>query len=185
MRIMYQIIAQGFGIAASLLIIFSFQMKDNRRLFVCHGLGGLLFAVNFFMLGAYTGAILNILSFLRGTCLYFGGKWCKQWSCILFCVLFVTVGVFTCATSEHIYDSILSALIAVAMIAVTIAMWARNGKNIRLANFFVSSPTWLAYNIYHFSIGGIITEVFSIISVMISFIRFGFNGFSDSGKKEK
>ena len=175
---MYQIIAQVFGILASLLIIFSFQMKDNKWLFACHGLGGLLFAVNFFMLGAYTGAILNILSFLRGLCLYVGGKWSKPWSCILFCISFVLVGVFT-------YDGIVSILIAASMIIVTVAMWARNGKFIRLANFFTSSPTWLTYNILYFSIGGIVTEVFSIISVIVSFIRFGFNGFADSSKESK
>ena len=178
MYLMYQIIAQGFGILASILIIFSFQMKDNRWLFVLHGLGGLLFAVNYFMLGAYTGAILNILSFLRGCCLYVGGKMSKPWSCMVFCIAFVCVGYFT-------YDGILSALTVVSMIAVTIAMWARSGKAIRLTNFFVSSPSWLAYNIHNNTIGGVVTEVFSIISVIVSFVRFGFDGFNDTGKKEK
>ena len=171
-----EITAQAIGIVGSVLIIGSFQMKSNKWLFVCQMLGSLMFTVNFFMLGSYAGSLMNFVSCIRGVLLLAGGKWSKPWICAVLCAIYIVSGVFT-------YDGICSVLITISSVVVTVAMWTRNGKNIRLANFFTNSPAWLVNNIYYFSLGGIITEVVSLVSVLVSFIRFGFNGFEDGSKK--
>ncbi len=52
-----------------------------------------------------------------------------------------------------------------------------NRKAIRTVRLFAVTPAWLAYNITVFSLDGIICEGFNIISIIISFIRYGKNGF--------
>ena len=42
----------------------------------------------------------------------------------------------------------------------------------RKLNFFICCPMWLAYNIFNFAIAGIVTEIFNILSVALSWYRF-------------
>ena len=65
----------------------------------------------------------------------------------------------------------------------TFILWGRNGRHIRVAQLCFVSPIWLFNNTVTGSIGGIITEVFGIVSVVISFLRYGWNGFEDDTKK--
>ncbi len=66
-----------------------------------------------------------------------------------------------------------SLLPCAAMIVTTSAMWSTNGKKIRLANMFVSSPFWLVYDAHAGSWSGVLCELFAISSIMISIFRYG------------
>ena len=59
---MYDFIAQLFGIVGMLLAMFSFQCKNNKRFFVIQVLSGIMFAINFVMLGVITSAIINVIN---------------------------------------------------------------------------------------------------------------------------
>jgi hypothetical protein len=59
-----------------------------------------------------------------------------------------------------------------AQLVGTLAMWSRNGKTIRVLQLFCVSPLWLIHNIFVFSIGGILCEVFNLGSIIVSLIRF-------------
>ena len=60
-----EITAQIIGIIGSALTIISYQCKKPKTLIMLQGAGGLMFAINFFMLGAYTGALLNLVNVVR------------------------------------------------------------------------------------------------------------------------
>jgi len=49
----------------------------------------------------------------------------------------------------------------------------KDSKRIRMANLFVNSPAWLIYDIYTVSYSGILCEIFTLISVIVSFFRYG------------
>ena len=75
---MITILAQIISIFAAAFNIFSYQMKDNRRLFLSKGISGALFAVNFILLGNFTAGALNAVNLLRGAVLAGGEKWHKK-----------------------------------------------------------------------------------------------------------
>ena len=58
-------IAQIIGIFAAALNIYSFQCKSKRGIIAFQLFGGMLFTINFFMIGAITGAIMNALAIIR------------------------------------------------------------------------------------------------------------------------
>ena len=62
---MIDVIAQILGIGAMLLGILSFQCMKARNYYIMVALSGLLFSVNYIMIGAFTGAVLNFLSIIR------------------------------------------------------------------------------------------------------------------------
>ena len=60
-----EIIAQAIGIVAMAFNIFSFQKKTQKGIISMQLVGGTLFAINFLMIGAIVGGILNIISAVR------------------------------------------------------------------------------------------------------------------------
>ena len=60
-----QIIAQIFGIFAMAFNIGSYQGKKQGTVIALQLVGGCLFAVNFLLLGAWVGGILNIIAVVR------------------------------------------------------------------------------------------------------------------------
>lgn len=181
------VLAQIISIAAAAFNIFSYQMKDNRRMFLAKGISGALFALNFFMLGNYTAAALNAVNLLRGGILAGGTRWHKVRWLLLIQVLYITCCVLTFGRSQTavggaVFAMVVSLVTTASQLAETCILWGRNGKHIRVAQLSFISPIWLFNNVVTGSLGGIITEVFGICSVIISFVRYGVNGFE---KEEK
>ena len=67
----------------------------------------------------------------------------------------------------------LSLLPLIGVSSLTLANWTRNGRVIRIANFAVSSPVWIVYDIFTGSWSGIAAELFCMSSVVVSVIRYG------------
>ena len=168
-----QITAQAIGIVGAAIAIASFQCRSNKKFFIMQCVSTLLFTTHFFLLGAYTGFILNALGFLRSVILFNRGKKWAQSPIFLWGLMaaFLVTGILT-------FNGIFSLFPTAAMLISTAFMWTDDGKKIRTAQFFAVSPLWLIYNISVFSISGIITESFNLISVAISFIRYRKTGFS-------
>ncbi len=167
---------QLIGYAGMLSAVLSFQCKKNRNFFICQTACGLFFALQFALLGGWSGCLSNIFAILRGVAFAGGARWHRKWVLIgleaAFLLCFVlSVTVF----SEPVW---IAALLFVAQGGGTLCMWTNDGKKIRLFQFFASSPIWLVHNtVYTFSLGGILCEAFNMISVIVSFIRFRKSGF--------
>ena len=69
-----EIVAQVVGIFAMLFNILSYQCKQQKGVIFMQLIGGLLFAVNFLLLGAAVGGILNIIAVLRAVLFMFEDK---------------------------------------------------------------------------------------------------------------
>ncbi|MBQ7822447.1 MAG: YgjV family protein [Clostridia bacterium] len=162
-NVVYDIITQAVGIIGSIANILSFQCKRPKTLIAFQGFGGLMFALNFFMLGAFTGAVLNGINIIRS--LVFAGT--KSKNKLIPVLLTAIYGVATVFT----YDGILSILVFLAQTAGTIIFYINNDKVIKLVSLAIVSPSWLVYNFATHSIGGIVCECFAITSIIIYIIR--------------
>lgn len=179
-----QLTAQIISIAAAALNIFSYQMKENRRMFLMKGLSGALFALTYFLLGNLTSASLNLLNLVRGAMLADGDRWQERRWMILNQALYLAAGILTFGRSTVLFGGatlamVLSVLVTAVQLAETWVLWGGNGRHIRLAQLSFVSPCWLFSNIAVGSIGGIITEVFAMASVIVSLLRYGLRGFDD------
>ena len=170
-----ELAAQIIGIFGTVTAILSFQCRSSKRLFLMQGLCALFFSIHFGMLGAMTGLIQNLFAILRAALLRTDRKWAQsKWIPCAFSVVFLM-------TAVVFYDGFFSLLPPVAMIVSTFVMWTKNGKFIRLAQLGCVSPFWMIYNISVHSISGCITEGFNIMSILISILRYGINGFDHDG----
>lgn len=175
---MIDIVAQAVSVVAAGLLILSYQFKKNKTLYIFQVFGTLLFAVSFIMLGSYTAAAMNIIALVRSVLLAKGGIFAKTPFLGLILVAIVVSTVFT-------YSGWLSLLIFVAMMIQSLAVWTRNGKILRYGQLFVSSPLWIIHNSINFSMGGLVAECFVMTSIIVSFVRYGINGFEGVEKTKK
>lgn len=173
-----KIISQVFGIFGLILSALSYQERNNKKFFIEQALAGLMFFINFALIGAVSAALFNMTNLVRGA--IFSKKEKKAWNLIavagLYTICFIFSLSFIIDKPFHIF---LSSLTYLTLEMMTVLMWIGNGKYIRYGQFFVSSPSWIIHNIFNFSLGGIMCEVFMMASVVVSFIRFRKEGFEE------
>ena len=87
--------------------------------------------------------------------------------------LFVIATYFT-------YENWWSLVLMTAVVATAYSMMFKSGAFIRNIRFFFISPIWLVNNtIMCFTIGGLICEIITMTSVILSFIRYRKTGFEN------
>ncbi len=171
-----QFVAQTFGIFGLIVIVSSFQFKENKKFFILQGLGSLFFFINFILIGAVAGALFNLTNFVRGT--LFSKNTKKLWKLIVVLTLYTACFIFSLFSIKGEYFKIFIATIPyLALFFMSICMWNGNGKIIRYSQIIYMSPAWIIYNIFNLTIGGLICEVTNMVSSLVALIRHRKKGF--------
>ena len=168
-------IAQIIGILGMVCTISSYQCKKNRMLCFWQATSGLMFGINFLMIGALGSALFNFINIARGLLLSKGDR--VKWKLAVLLVLYGTCAAFS--VPSVVGDTVqimLLTLTTVAQLAGTAAMWTGNGVVIRNVELFYVAPVWIVNGSINFSLGGILSSSFNMISIIVSFIRFGKQG---------
>ena len=158
---------QGIGFLGTILFFLSFQCRRNKNLFRVQFVSYLCYTTHLLMLGATTGGISYILNTVRSFCL--GSKYAflnGKGMCVILCGLQLVTLLFT-------WEGWLSVLPVAANIASTIGGYTYNARKIRVAGIFINSPLWIIYNIIVGSWAGILDEVVSEASMILSIYRYG------------
>lgn len=161
------IVSQIIGFIAAALLLLSFQQRTHRRIVAMQFCSGVLFATQYFLLGAYEGMVGNIVGFTRSIVYCFRGKskFSDSIACpIVFAILAGAGGALT-------YESPVSLLPMAAMIISSFVMWNPRTQQLR-ALTFPTSFMWLIYNIICGSVAGTVTEILCEISIIIGLLRF-------------
>lgn len=158
---------QGIGFLGTILFFLSYQFKSNKTLFRIQFLSYLCYTTHLLMLGAITGGISYILNTVRSFCLGSKHAFLKgKAMCYIICILQVITLFFT-------WGGWLSVLPVAANIASTIGGYTYNARKIRIAGMFINSPLWIVYNILVGSWAGILDEIVSEASMILSIYRYG------------
>ncbi len=170
-----EIIAQVIGIVAMLFNILSYQSKKQKNIIALQLCGGALFSVNYLMLGATVGGILNILAAVRAIVFLFKEKLKTDRLPWLFgfiaCFIAVYVLNFTLFGKEPTaINLVIEILPVIGMTALSIGFRLKNASDVRKCGL-ISSPAWLIYNIYAGSWGAIICEIMTLGSIFIGMFR--------------
>lgn len=170
------VIIQGISIVAMAIIILSFQQKSQRLIIVFQLLGSFLFAIHFGLMGSWMGCLLNGINVVRAAIFANKQKINAQapvWTAGLLTVYVAAyVMTFTLFGTEPVAKNLLiEAFPLVSSFFMTFAFRAKTARMTRVLGFF-NSPGWLIYNIFNFSIGGILCEVFAMISVILGIVRY-------------
>ena len=98
--------------------------------------------------------------------------------CFLICALQI---VTLCVT----WEGWISVLPVAANIAATVAGYSDSARRIRLTGVFINSPLWIIYDIIVHSWAGILDEVVTETSIIISIARIGWKNMDDEREEEE
>lgn len=159
-----QLIAQLFGLAATFIMVSSFQVKDRRRLLTLQMLGSLTFGLQFLLLGAYTGVAMNIVGVIRAIIFSQDKKWTRHIGLpIGFCLIFI-------AATALSWEGAISVLPCLAMLLATVSQWLKRPVMIKLVTL-PAAPCWIVYNIVNKAYTGTLTEAIVGISIIVGLVR--------------
>lgn len=161
------ILVQAVGLCGTLLFFFSYQCKSNRRLFRVQLASYVFYTAHLLLLGAVTGGISYVINTFRSFCL--GAKW-KFGRSRAMCALLCMAQLLALALT---WDGWISILPVAANLATTIAGYTHNPRKLRVAGMLVNSPLWIVYDIATGSLAGILDELVTEISMLVSILRFG------------
>ena len=168
------ILAQVVMFLAFVIMTSSFWCKKRENILKLQIFSSLFFVIQYVLLGAYTGALLNLISI--GRAIFFGKKpgvdevekkkiisFKRDWLLYLFVVVFTVASVLT-------WDGPKSCLAFIATLVYTFGLWADKPQFIRgsanIASFF-----WFSYNFVVRSYVGCVTETILFISNTIALIK--------------
>ena len=157
-----------FGIVCSLL---SFQCEKRKSVMLFQVMASFMFMTQLFLVGAVTGACLDLINFTRSLFFSIDRKWAKShWWLAFFMLVLIGAGIVT-------WKDAYSILPIIGSLLSTVALWMKTSKNIRLISFF-SGPCWLIYNIVNGAYSAAVNELIAMTSIVIGMFR------HDIGKKE-
>lgn len=168
-----EFIGQIFGLIAVVVSFVAYQMPTQKKILIMNLLVSISIMLNYAFIGAITGMVLNIICIIRN--LVYMNRDKKIFSYNFYPYLFMAViGAISFFTGEGLH----SILITIGLIINTLSLSLKNPQATRIT-MVISCSFILAYNIFVFSIGGMINEAVAITSSIIGFIRFR------TGKNEK
>ena len=166
MNNVFFVVAQIIGFIAFLISLIAYHRDKKEKILGSMIVSNILNLIHYFLLNAYSGCITKIIGICRDTFVILKEKNKLLSSNIflfLFILIYIIVGVYT-------YSNIWSILPLIAAIIYIIPIW--NGNEIKIKRVaFICYFLWLIYNVFVFSIAGIVSNMISIISTFIAIIN--------------
>ena len=176
------IIPQIIGLSGTVLYILCFQLKHRLGIILMNATSRVLFVIQYCLLGAFAGAILDILGITAAFVATKKDKeFFKKHSLLIF---LLTVAVIIAggalsvvlafkATSEAItpWAIILSILPSVGVLLHSSAFFLTEERKIRILSF-LGSPFWLVYNVASKAYGSAVGDTLSMVSIVSAMIRY-------------
>ena len=158
------ILSQVCVIVALFLYAATYLLKTKKWVLIVNLIGVVLNTIAFVLLGAYTGAVVNVVAMVRSIWFLYEDKKGKQSWVSLVGVLALIIGatVFT-------YKSAIDLLPLAGGVIYAIASWQKNITLYRWLGILVSS-VYILYDIFFNSIFGVVSESVAIICAMIGLV---------------
>lgn len=173
---MSTLVIQFLGVLAAFFCVISFQTRSNKALYLCQLVANLMFAIHFLGMGATSGCFNLIATLLRNFLL---GKadnwpWVKQkWVPALLIII-------SLSTTAITWENTFSLLPFIAVAGSIIGYWTDNAQKIRLSTLLCAAPCWLIYDISIGSMGGILNEIFILLSILLSIYKHGWKSLGEN-----
>ena len=161
----FQILTQIIGYVGVLFVVIAFQCKKHKHVIVLKTTNELIFALQYLLLGAYTGVAMNLIGSLRNFIFVAQVEKGKSTRAaqVVFSLFFIAFGIAT-------WQGPISVAVIAAKIVTTVAYGIKNTRVIR----FLTLPTsicWLFYNVVAGSSAGVLCEAFTSLSIVTAIIR--------------
>ena len=161
------ILAQVLALFAILFWVISILLKNKKNILLMQVIANGIYGIEYLLLGAFSAASMNFLSFLRLLVYYFYALLnikMPKWILFVFITLVLLFGIIT-------YDGLISLLPIIITVLYTYAFW-QNNLNVARIIYIVAAIIWIYYNYEVGAYVGIIGNALEIITGLISLIKY-------------
>lgn len=168
---MHPIIPQIVGLLAVASFLTSYQLKKRQSIILCNVLSRCLYILQYLLLGAIAGAVLDILGALSSIIAQRkSSPFIKRHIRAVFILInsvIVAAGVAICIINRSALD-----LLPIAGVLLhTGAFWISNEKIIRRISL-IGSPFWLVYNLASRAYGSALGDLLTMASIIIAMVKY-------------
>ena len=164
-------LAQVLGFGAVGLYLLSYQLKKRTQIVWATFFSNLFYVVQYFLLGAFSGAAMDILSTVAS--LLAAGKHNPRFSrhtkWIVAGMVAVIIGVGLAIAI--IRGSWLELIPIGGAVSQSVGLWCDKEQTIRKLGL-CGAPCWLIYNFLSQAYGSALGSLFAIISILVSLVRY-------------
>ena len=161
-------LAQIIGVLAVITFLLSYQQKKRRNIIAFNIVSRTLYIIQYIMLGAFEGAVLDILGALSSVIAQNKGK---SFINRHFKIILIGINLIILAVGLLLYENIFSLFPIAGVILHTSAFWINNEKTIRKVSF-LGSPFWLVYNLASSAYGSAAGDILTMLSIAIAIYRY-------------
>lgn len=161
------ILAQVLASFAILFWVISILLKNKKNILLMQVIANGIYGIEYLLLGAFSAASMNFLSFLRLLVYYFYALLnikMPKWILFVFISLVLLFGIIT-------YDGLISLLPIIITVLYTYAFW-QNNLNVARIIYIVAAIIWIYYNYEVGAYVGIIGNILEITTGLISLIKY-------------
>lgn len=164
----YEVFVQLIGVIGIIAGLSAFQCNKHSHALALKMTEEGAFGIQYFLLGGYTGAVLNLVGIFRNLIFAYLGNRDKQkelkYARMILGALFAVLGLLS-------WEGYISILIIFAKVLSTLAYGTTNMKKMRIM-LSVTCVCWICYNYYIGSVAGVISDGCNFVSVIIGIIRY-------------
>lgn len=161
------LLAQVLALFAILFWVISILLKNKKNILLMQVIANGIYGIEYLLLGAFSAASMNFLSFLRLLVYYFYALLnikMPKWILFVFIALVLLFGIIT-------YDGLISLLPIIITVLYTYAFW-QNNLNVARIIYIVAAIIWIYYNYEVGAYVGIIGNILEITTGLISLIKY-------------
>lgn len=163
-----ELFIQAIGVIGIIAGLSAFQCNKHSHALALKMTEEGAFGIQYFLLGGYTGFVLNMVGIVRNLIFTYYGKRDKQkelrYARIILGVLFAVLGLIA-------WEGYISILIIFAKVLSTLAYGTTDMKKMRRM-ISITCLCWICYNFYVGSVAGVISDSCNLASVVIGMIRY-------------
>ena len=162
------IFANIVGLTAVAMFVLSYQFKTRRGLLICNAGSRVFYVLQYILLGAFEGAVLDIVALLVSLLAQQKDRPLLKKHPAL---TVIGANLFVAAVGMLFYRDITSLLPILGVQFETGALWLTKERQIRFVSFF-GAPFWLAYNLVSAAYGSAVGNVMTMVSIGIAIVRY-------------
>ena len=164
------------GLLAVGLFLLSYLQKRRGVIVVLNLSSRVLYIVQYILLGAIEGAVLDILGAISAFFAQrFDGKKLKWLKITLFAVINVAIVI----SGIVLYENIFSLFPMIGILLQAGALWLKDEKYIRIVSM-IGCPFWFTYNFISAAYGSCIGDALAFVSLGVSLVRYDILGVKEA-----
>lgn len=161
------ILNELFGFVALVFTVIGFLSKKRQDMILFQSIGYFIFAIHFYLMGAYSGSVMNTVSVIRNIIFKRKNKnrWARHKEWLYFFILLI---LFLC---YFFWQGPISFFPAFGLVMGTIGIWQSEEKKIRIY-MLVAVLSWTLYSVIIMSYFAIINQIILLVSLTYSIYKF-------------